>query len=59
MARDQVRFTRRQLRELLAWSDTALKVHLARLVDLELVVAHRADHGQGFCLRAGLGRRRS
>jgi hypothetical protein len=48
LPRDQVRFTRRQLRELLAWSDTALKVHLARLVDLELVVAHRAEHGQGF-----------
>jgi DNA primase len=43
--RQQVRFTRRQLREQLGWGDTQLKVHLARLVDLELVVGHRADGG--------------
>ena len=43
--RQQVRFTRRQLREQLGWGDTQLKVHLARLVDLELVIAHRADSG--------------
>jgi len=46
--RDQVRLTRRQLREHTGWSDTALKVHLARLVDLELVVAHRLERG-GNC----------
>ena len=40
-----VRFTRRQLREELGWGDTQLKVHLARLVDLELVSAHRVEHG--------------
>ena len=43
--RAAVRFTRRQLREQLGWGDTQLKVHLARLVDFELVVAHRADGG--------------
>ena len=43
--RQQVRFTRRQLREQLGWGDTQLKVHLARLVDFELVIAHRADGG--------------
>jgi DNA primase len=41
--RSVVRFTRRQLREELGWGDTQLKVHLARLVDLELVVAHRIE----------------
>jgi DNA primase len=41
-------FTRRQLRERTGCSDTALKVHLARLVDLELVTAHRQDKGSGF-----------
>jgi DNA primase len=46
--RDQVRLTRRDLREQTGWSDTALKVHLARLVDLELVIAHRAEKGNGF-----------
>jgi DNA primase len=43
--RSMVRFTRRQLREELGWGDTQLKVHLARLVDLELVSAHRVEHG--------------
>lgn len=47
---DLMRFTRSQLREHLAgggtgWGDTQLKVHLARLVDLELVMAHRLETG--------------
>lgn len=46
--RAMVRFSRRELREHLGWGDTQLKVHLARLVDLELVLAHRAEHGPGF-----------
>jgi hypothetical protein len=40
-----VRFTRRQLREALPFGDTQLKVHLARLADYELVIAHRLDSG--------------
>jgi hypothetical protein len=48
MASDQVRFTRRQLRDHTGWGDTALKVHLARLVDLELVVAHRGGSRGGY-----------
>jgi hypothetical protein len=43
-----VRFTRRDLREALGFGDTQLKVHLARLVDLELVSPIRTDRG-GFC----------
>lgn len=43
--RNEVRFTRRQVRENGGWGDTQLKVHLARLVDLELVIAHRGDNG--------------
>ena len=43
--RGAVRFTRRQVRENGGWGDTQLKVHLARLVDLELVIAHRGDNG--------------
>ncbi|MDP9075666.1 MAG: DNA primase, partial [Actinomycetota bacterium] len=46
--RDQVRFARRQVREATGWGDTQLKVHLARLVDLELVIAHRAERGSGL-----------
>ncbi len=46
VARERVSFTRRELREQLAWGDTQLKVHFARLVSLELVNAHRGAHGQ-------------
>ena len=46
--RNLVRFSRRELREVFGWGDTQLKVHLARLVDLELVGMHRAEHGTGF-----------
>jgi DNA primase catalytic core len=40
MAREDVRFTRREVREALSWSDTQLKVHLARLADLEYLAVH-------------------
>ena len=45
-----IRFTRRRLREALAaqgvgWGDTQLKVHLARLLDLELLHVHRLETG--------------
>ena len=46
VSRERVRFTRREVRERLSWGDTQLKVHLARLVSLELVHAHRGAHGQ-------------
>ena len=39
LPRERVRFTRRQVREACAWGNTQLKVHLARLVDLEYVVS--------------------
>lgn len=48
MERGDVRFTRRQVREACGWSNTQLHVHLARLVELEYLLTHRADHGQGF-----------
>jgi len=48
MERADVRFTRRQVREATGWSNTQLHVHLSRLIDLEYVLAHRADHGHGF-----------
>jgi DNA primase catalytic core len=43
--RSDFRFSRRQLREALQWGDTQLKVHLARLVEFEYVLAHRVAHG--------------
>jgi len=43
-----LRFSRRQVRELTGWGDTQLKVHLARLAELEYVLAHRVARGQGL-----------
>ncbi|HMG00349.1 MAG TPA: toprim domain-containing protein, partial [Gemmatimonadaceae bacterium] len=45
IARGAFRFSRRSLREAIGWGDTQLKLHLARLVDLEYLVAHRGAHG--------------
>ena len=41
LRQSDVRFTRRQVREAVHWGDTQLKVHLARLVELEYVALHR------------------
>ena len=48
IARCDFRFTRRQLRGAVAWSDTQLRVHLGRLVELELVLVHRGRQGQSY-----------
>jgi hypothetical protein len=45
LRRADLRFTRRALREAIDWGDTQLKVHLARLVELEYLVAHRTKVG--------------
>lgn len=42
------RFSRKQLRDELGWSDTALKVHLSRLTDFDYLVAHTNGHRQRF-----------
>jgi len=47
MERADVLFRARQLREFTGWGNSQLHVHLSRLVDLEYVLTHRADHGQG------------
>jgi DNA primase len=41
----EFRFTRRDVREATSWGDTQLKVHLARLVELEYVITHRGLRG--------------
>jgi hypothetical protein len=56
--RTDLRFTRRQLRAVTGWGDTQLKVHLSRLADLEYVLIHRVQAGQGYAyelLYAGEG----
>lgn len=47
LRRADLRFTRRQIREVTGWGDTQLKVHLGRLADLEYVLVHRMKAGQG------------
>ena len=46
MPRTEHRFTRRWLRDATGWGDTQLKVHLARLVDMEYLAAHTHGHAQ-------------
>lgn len=42
----QVRFTRRDVREATGWSDNQLKVHCARLADMEYLLVHAGGRGQ-------------
>lgn len=43
-----VRFTRRDLRESIGWSDFQIHTHLSRLVDLEYLIVHRGKQGRRF-----------
>ena len=43
--RSTYRFSRRALREAIAWGDTQLRLHLERLVDLEYLLPHREGNG--------------
>ncbi len=42
------RFTRRNVREWLGWSDFPVRVHMDRLVSLEYALVHRGERGQSF-----------
>ena len=46
-ARHELRFTQRELREAIGWSDRPLRRQLARLIELEYVVAYRTGRGNG------------
>jgi len=46
--RGDYRFSRRQVREHTRWGDTQLKIHLARLTELEYLLVHRGGRGQSF-----------
>ena len=45
---EAVRFTRRDLREAIGWSDFQLHKHLTRLVDLEYLIVHRGSAGRRY-----------
>jgi DNA primase catalytic core len=46
--RESVRFSRREAREWTGQTDTALRKHLERLVELEYLLTHRGTRGQSF-----------
>ena len=48
MPRAAHRFSRRAVREHTRWGDTQLKIHLARLTELEYLLVHRGGRGQSF-----------
>jgi DNA primase len=48
MLRPDYRFTRRDVRRHVGWSDFQVRTHLGKLVDLEYVLTHRGGRGQSF-----------
>ncbi len=57
--RSSYRFTRRDVREAIHWSDSQVRKHLTRLVELEYVLVHRGRNGQRYVyelLYSGEGR---
>ncbi|MEO5625627.1 MAG: CHC2 zinc finger domain-containing protein [Dokdonella sp.] len=48
IARSDVRFTRTDARHACGLTDTALRVHLDRLIALEIVLVHRGGYGSRF-----------
>jgi hypothetical protein len=46
--RADYRFSRKHVRAWTSWTDSTLKRHLARLEDMEYLVAHRGGRGQSF-----------
>jgi hypothetical protein len=48
VAREDLRFSRRDVRTATGWHNSQLAIHLARLVDLEYLLVHRGGRGQSF-----------
>ena len=48
MERSHFRFTRREVRAATGWSDTQLRLHLARLVSMEYLLVHQGGRGQSY-----------
>ena len=42
------RFSRRMVRQLCGWSETQVRVHMQRLVEMEYLLVHRGGRGQSF-----------
>jgi len=48
VALEDLRFTRREIRETTGWSDFQVKKHMQRLTDLEYLIVHRGGRGQSL-----------
>ena len=48
IAQKDYRFTRRDVRQSIGWSDFQIKKHMSRLQDMEYVLVHRGGRGQSF-----------
>ena len=46
--RDQFRFSRREFRESIRWSDFQVRMHFAKLVEMEYLLVHRGKQGRSF-----------
>ena len=42
------RFSRRQVRSVCGWSETQVRAHMQRLMDMEYLLTHRGGRGQSF-----------
>ena len=45
---NQYRFSRRDVREYIGWTDFQIKKHVSRLQEMEYVLIHRGGRGQSF-----------
>jgi len=48
VSRHAFRFTRRDLRETIGWSDFQVRMHLNKLVEMEYLIVHRGKQGRRF-----------
>ncbi len=48
IARAELRFSRKTVREFTGWSEMQVRTHLARLVEFEYLLVHRGGRGQCF-----------
>ncbi|MCP4040358.1 MAG: DNA primase, partial [Gammaproteobacteria bacterium] len=48
MRRSDYRFSRRDVREATGWGNTQIRVHLARLIEMEYLLMHRGGRGQSY-----------
>ena len=46
--REHVRFTRREFRESIQWSDFQVRMHFEKLVQMEYLLVHRGKQGRSF-----------